>query len=264
MAVAAGLAPDTGILMHDAISLALIFDGLWFLAIGSVLAGIVRGFTGFGTALVYLPFAGQVLGPFAAISSLVIMDLIGPLIHVPRALRDGHPGDVLRLAFGALLAVPLGVWVLSLVHEDVFRWAVSILALVLLAGLVLGLRYRGQLSKPMIFGTGALGGFMAGSVGIPGPPIIFLYMASSLPPQVIRANNMLYLILADLIIIGMFWISGFLVPSALYIGALMIAPYLLGNLIGGKLFKPELEHVYRVAAYVIIAGSALMGLPIWD
>ena len=123
--------------MPDALTAALATPGLWFLGFGALFAGIVRGFTGFGTALVYLPFAAQILGPFEALTTLIVKDLVAPLIHVPRAIRDGHPADVMRLAVGALFAVPLGVWVLSLVDPSVFRWGISLVALTMLSLLIL-------------------------------------------------------------------------------------------------------------------------------
>lgn len=238
--------------------------GILFLAGGAFLAGIVRGFSGFGTAMVYLPVAAQVLSPFAALTTLIAMDLVGPLIHVPRALREGQPADVLRLSAGALVAVPMGVWVLSRVDAEMFRWAVSLIALVLLTLLAAGVRYRGRLDPPLVFGTGALGGLLAGSVGLPGPPVIMLYMASSLPASAIRANLMLYLILADLIMAFVLWMNGYLLATAALLGALMILPYTLGNWAGALAFRPAAERFYRAAAYAIIAGSALMGLPLWD
>lgn len=250
--------------MPEALASAFSVEGIWLLYFGALVAGIVRGFSGFGTSMVFLPMAAQVLPPFAVLTVLIIIELTGPLIHVPRAMRDGHPGDVLRLGLGAAIAVPIGVWVLSLVEPEVFRWGISIVALVLLTLLILGVRYRGPLTKPMIFGTGALGGFLGGSVGVPGPPIIMLYMASSLPPATIRANNTLYLILADFILLVVLAFRGFLTASALTIGIVAILPYTLGNWIGALIFRPDAEQVYRGAAYAIIGLSAISGLPIWD
>ncbi|NNE88229.1 MAG: sulfite exporter TauE/SafE family protein [Silicimonas sp.] len=250
--------------MSDALAGVLSMDGFWFLGLGALLAGIVRGFTGFGTAMVYLPVAAQVLGPFEALTTMMVKDLIAPLMHVPRALKDGHPKDVLRLGAGALVTVPLGVLVLSLVEPVVFRWAVSLVALTLLILLIAGVRYRGTLSKPLVYGTGGLGGFLAGAVGLPGPPIIMLYMASTLPVSAVRANLTLYLIVADVILLAVLAWNGYLVASALLLGVLMIVPYSFGNWLGAALFRPEAEKIYRLAAYAIIAGSALMGLPVWD
>ncbi len=236
---------------------------VWLLAAAAV-AGLVRGFTGFGTAMVYLPVAGQFLGPFEALTTLVIMDMIGPLPNVPRALHDGHPRDVLRLATGMLVALPLGVWVLTLASPEMFRYGVSVIALVLLVLLVSGVRYTGRLSRRLIYGTGGLGGFLAGVAGLPGPPVIMFYMAAPHPPRVIRANTLLYLVLSDLVMLAVLALFGRLVPQALGLGLLVTLPYLAGNVLGARLFRPRAERLYRLVAYVIIAVSALQGLPLFD
>ena len=114
-----------------------------------------------------------------------------------------------------------------------------------------------------IYGTGALGGFLGGSVGIPGPPVIMIYMASTLPISAVRANNTLYLILADVILLVVFLIKGLFVPGVAALGLLLVLPYLLGNWVGARAFMPGQEVLYRRVAYLIIAVSALYGLPLW-
>ena len=250
--------------MPETFAAALATEGLLFLAVGAFLAGIVRGFTGFGTAMVFMPIAAQFLGPFEALTAMLVMDLVAPLMHVPRALRDGQPKDVVRLGVGALLAVPMGVFLLTLVQPETFRWGVSVTSFVLLVLLISGVRYRGILTRKLIYIAGGFGGFFAGSVGLPGPPVIMLYMASTLPVSAVRANLMLYLILADLILVGVLWAGGLLVFAALAAGALMILPYLAGNWGGAALFRPQAEKIYRWVAYIIIACAAISGLPIWD
>ncbi|MEO0943640.1 MAG: sulfite exporter TauE/SafE family protein [Pseudomonadota bacterium] len=250
--------------MLDLLVQAIATDGFWFLCFGAFVAGLVRGFAGFGTAMIFLPVAGQVLGPFEALTTLLIIDLTAPLIHVPRALRDGHPADVVRLGLGAAIAVPFGVWALTLVAPEVFRWGVSGVALCVLICLITGIRYRGELTKGLIFVTGLIGGFLGGSVGIPGAPVILLYMASTLPPKAVRANNTLYLILADVLLLIVLAWRGLLASSALVIGVLAILPYLIGNWLGALLFQPGKETLYRRIAYVIIGASAVSGLPLWD
>ena len=108
------------------------------------------------------------------------------------------------------------------------------------------------------------GGFLAGSAGLPGPPIILLYMSSTLPAAAVRANNTLYLITVDVVMVVTLFLKGVLTLSASIIGGVMILPYLLGNWLGALLFRPGAEVLYRRIGYAIIALSALMGLPIWD
>ena len=237
---------------------------LLLLAAAVLVAGLVRGFSGFGAAMIYLPIAGQVLPPFAVLTTMILCDIVAPLPNVPRAIRDGEPRDVARLMAGLLPALPLGVLVLTLVPAEVFRWAVSLLALGLLACLLSGVRYRGRLTPPLVYGTGGISGFLCGSAGLPGPPAILLYMAADLPAKVIRGNLLVFLVCADIVMLGVIWAFGRLDPNAVLLGLALILPSLLGNLIGARIFRPEAEQTYRRVAYAIIAVSALSGLPVWD
>ncbi len=249
--------------MPEWLSQALAQPGLAWLLAAALVAGIVRGFSGFGTAMVYLPIAGSLLNPFAALTTLLVMDLFGPLPNVPRALRDRHPGDISKLFLGLVIALPLGVLLLSLLPVEVFRYAVSLISLCLLILLVTGFRYRGVLGPKTIVATGMLGGFLGGSTGLPGPPVIMVYMASQHPAKVVRATLMLYLLAVDVLMLGVFWLYDRLEVDYLVLGFCVMLPYLAGNVLGGVLFRADYERIYRLVAYAIIAISAVLGLPIW-
>ncbi|WP_050929974.1 sulfite exporter TauE/SafE family protein [Aestuariivita boseongensis] len=250
--------------MPEVLTQALALPGLGWLIAAALVAGIVRGFAGFGTAMVYLPVAGAYLDPFAALTTVIIMDLIGPLPGVPRALRERHPGDLGRLVSGLVIGLPLGVLTLSLISPDMFRYSVSFIALMLLALLITGFRYHGEMTPRLITGTGFLGGYLGGTAGLPGPPVIMLYMASSHPAPVVRATNTLYLLIFDFFLLGTFLVLGRLDFGFVGLGFVVMVPYLIGNVIGGALFRAEYEKLYRWVAYAIIAASALMGLPFWE
>lgn len=239
-------------------------EGLWWLAAGVFVAGLVRGFAGFGTAMIYLPVAAQVIPPVWALTTMVVYDLIGPLPNVPRALRDGHPRDVIRLAVGLMVSVPLGVWMLSQMADDTYRIVIAVMSLALLALLIGGFRWRGEMGPRMIYGTGMLGGIVGGATGLAGPPIIMLYMASAHPASVIRANITLYLLLADIAILCVFVLSNMITLTPVLLGIALIAPYMLGTVTGAWLFDPARERLYRWIAYAIIAISAVSGLPFWN
>lgn len=235
-----------------------------YLILGAILGGLVRGFAGFGTAMIFMPIAGQFIPPVWALTAMGIFDCIGPLPNVPRAIKDGHPRDVMRLGIGLLIGVPLGLYVLSFMSPVAFRYSISFFCLLLLACLAAGVRYRGTLTRPLIFGTGTLSGFLFGIAGIAAPPAIMLYMASTHPAKVIRANLMLFLVFADYVMLGALFVSGLLAAQAVIIGLVLLIPYTLANIAGAAMFNPEREGAYRIVAYVIIAASALNGLPIWD
>jgi len=249
--------------LASALEAAVATNGLWLLVVAAIASGLVRGFSGFGTAMVYMPVAGTVLPPVWAIITILVFALIGPLPIVPKALREGTPRDVLRLGSGALIGLPLGLFLLYRIEPDVFRWGVSGIALVLLVLLISGWRYGGEMTRPLVYVTGALGGFLGGVSGLPGPPVIMLYMSSRKAISAMRANILLYLIYVDVLTLGVMGLSGRLELVPVMIGIVLIPPFLIANLIGAALFRPEREKTYRVFAYFLIGASALSNLPVF-
>lgn len=239
------------------------FNGLWLLVIAVMLAGLVRGFSGFGTAMVFMPLAAMVAEPIHAILMMMVFDLFGPMLLLPRAWRDGEPRDVGLLGLGALIALPFGIYLLTRLDPILFRWIVSVLSLILLMLLASGWRYRNPLNGAMTLAVGAVSGFLCGIAALPGPPVILSYMSSPRAPQVIRGNTMMYLFLVDILTFAMFAIKGLIVAVPVVIGLFLAVPYGIAGMIGAKIFDPAREHLYRRVAYVLIACSAVAGLPIW-
>ena len=95
--------------MLDLLSL----DTSWYwVALAAGLAGLVRGFTGFGAAMVYIPIASAVYEPVVAVVTLFIVDAIIQIPLVYRAVHRCRWSEVLPLALGATLTVPVGVYAL--------------------------------------------------------------------------------------------------------------------------------------------------------
>lgn len=250
--------------MPEALQAALAFEGLGWLIAGTVVAGFVRGFSGFGTALVFMPVAGQVMSPVWALTVLVVMDVFGPIPNLPRARRDGSLYEVALLTLAMALALPLGLMVLYAIRPEVFRYIVSALALLVPVLLLAGLRYRGPLSAPLLLGTGGVSGFLGGVAGVPGPPVILLYLASTRLAAQVRANTLMYLFAFDLVLIAVLAVQDRLEAVPVILGLLLALPMMLANMAGAAIFRPEWERPYRAAAYAIIAAAAIGGLPLWD
>jgi len=247
----------------ELLSQALATEGLPLIVAAASVAGVVRGFSGFGTAMVFLPVAGQYLTPFEALMCIVVMDILGPLPNVPRALRDGNKADIARLSAGLFVGYPIGIAILAATDPEFFRYTVSVVSLALILALVSGFRYHGIVSKQMVYSVGLTGGLLGGTSGIPGPPVILFYMARTLPPAVIRANNLIYLLMSDVALCLTLMLYGRLTAEGLVLGAVVMVPYLLANVLGGAIFRPEAEKTYRYVAYAIIFVSAVSGLPVW-
>lgn len=238
-------------------------DGAFWLAAATFTAGVVRGFSGFGSAMILMPVAAAVLPPVQALTFVTAAELLGPVPNLRQAARQADLRELLHLIAAAALALPLGLWALRLVPPDAFGWLISAVVLGLLMLVISGWRYRGVLRQRMVTGIGALGGFLTGFVGMPGPPVVMLYLARPLPEVVVRAHLMLYLFAVDLLLFPLLWLTGLIVWPVLGLGAAFGALNALGNLMGRWLFSRRPVGAYRFLAYIAILCSALIGLPIW-
>ncbi|MEX5729328.1 putative membrane protein YfcA [Rhodovulum iodosum] len=250
--------------MPEALGAALAAPGLAWLILVFLAGGLVRGFTGFGTALIVMPVAGRFLPPAEAIVLLTVSGMLTWLAIVPRAWAEADRREVGVLAAGAVMAAPLGVWLLSVLDPAPVRWVVAVAATVTLAALVSGWRYRGRVAWPGLGGVGASAGVLGGLTGLTGPPVVLFYLAGPGRAAQVRANTILFLAILDIGIVANLLARDMVTGRALGLGALLALPYVATILIGQRLFTPEREGFYRAAAYGIIGAAILSGLPLFD
>jgi uncharacterized protein len=250
--------------MPEALHQALGQHGLLLLVLTVFVAGVVRGFSGFGTAMVFIPVASKFIEPVWVLVALTVMDVLGPIPNLPKAWRDGEPKDVARLGMATIVALPFGLALLFGVPVEVFRYLVAALAIIVPISLLAGLRYKGQLTPFVLYAGGAVAGITGGAAGLPGPPVIMLYAASMKPVRSIRANTMMYLFLFDIALLSWLFFQDKLEAVPIWLGLLFFAPAILGNIVGATLFDPSREKQYRGIAYCIILLAALTSLPLWD
>lgn len=243
---------------------ALATPGLPWIALAFLAAGLVRGFTGFGTALIVMPVAAAYLPMPVAIALVMFAGMFTWPLIVPRAFRTADRAEVLVMVAGAILAAPLGVWLLTWVERDVLRWAVSLAAAATLAALVTGWRYHGRVRGAGLAGIGAAAGVLGGTTGLTGPPVILFYLASTRPAAIMRANTILFLSLLDIGIVANMALQGLIDWAVLPLTAALAMPYGAGISVGQGLFHPDRGLIYRRLAYSVIAAAILTGLPLFD
>ena len=124
--------------MSDLIWQALSAEVFPVLALAAVVAGMVRGFSGFGSAMILVPIASALTDPQTAVVLLIFTDTLLTLPMVIPAGRRCLWREILPLAAGALCTVPLGVHLLLVLDQTLLRWIISLLILVLVGLLASG------------------------------------------------------------------------------------------------------------------------------
>ena len=230
------------------------------LVAATLLAGVVRGFSGFGTAMILVPSYSLVFGPAAAIPMMSLVDATGTLGLIPRALRRCTWREVAPLTLGASLLMPLGVYLLIVVDQELLRWAISATILLLVVVLASGWRYQAQPTPLLSAGVGGAAGLMGGSIGIAGPPVILFWLGGQSAAGTVRANIIVFFAL--LVIVGWisFFVGGLFTREVLVVSALLVPIYAAAIWLGARSFRFADEQWFRRLALGIIAVIALVSL----
>jgi uncharacterized membrane protein YfcA len=227
-------------------------------------AALARGFSGFGAALIFVPIGSAVLGPHVAVPFLLVVDSLMTLPLLPRATRHCRWRDVLLMALGGVVGVPIGTAILTHADQVAMRWAISLLILVLLLVVSRGWRFRAQPAAPLTTAVGLSSGILSGAAQVGGPPIVVYWLGGGTSRITVRANLIVYFVLSS-VLSSVTYVVGGLLSRDVLTYALVAAPlYGMGLWLGARMFGLASEKVFRRACYGLIALSALISLPALD
>src|SRR5262245_64277522 len=123
-----------------------------------MIAGLLRGFVGFGAALISVPVFSLVLGPHAAIAVNNVMGLPAVFQLLPEAIRRAERPVVLPICIAILVMTPIGTWALIATDPALMTVAISALVLLMVAILASGWRLRGRIGMVKVLVAGEVGG----------------------------------------------------------------------------------------------------------
>ncbi|MBL0374522.1 sulfite exporter TauE/SafE family protein [Rhizobium sp. KVB221] len=237
---------------------------LFALLLTLFVAGLARGFSGFGAALIFIPIGSALAGPGVASPLLLIIDTVAAATLLPNAAAKADKKDVTAMSFGALLTVPLGAAALVYVDPVSVRWAISITAIFFLCFLISGWRFRGPPSAFAAVLVGATAGLFSGAAQLGGPPVVAYWLGGRANIATVRANIVLYFAVSSLFTIVSYVIAQLITAQVLLL-ALVSAPfYAAGLYLGAKSFGLASERTFRMASYTLIGIAAVASLPLAD
>jgi len=242
----------------------LLLPQTWFVAGVVLIAGFIRGFSGFGGALVFIPLTASIIGPKKAVAVFYLFDLLSATPYGYAYIPKCNLREVAPLIGAAWLILPLGAWVLGTADPMALRWALAIMVLAMLVLLMTGWRYKGQPTLPVSLAVGGFAGFTGGALGVSGPIVIAYWLSSTSAAAVIRANIMVFYALVSTMTDIIFFFKGFFTFDVAVYALIAWPLYSIGLYGGARLFRGSSEAGYRRVAYVLIAISALISMPLFD
>ena len=232
--------------------------------IASFVAGLARGFSGFGSALIFIPLVSSMIGAKLASPLLLVIDFIAAAPLIPNGWRYADRRDVGTMLIGTVIGIPIGTWALTQMDALAVRWMIIALILPMLALLMSGWRYRGSPTATVTAIVGAIAGFFSGVAQVGGPPIVLYWLRDATVAKVVRANIIMYFAAASVLTTISYLIGGVLTTAVIGLAVLTGPAFGIGLWLGSKMFGLASEQTFRRICYTLIAISALISLPLLD
>jgi uncharacterized protein len=227
-------------------------------------SGTARGFSGFGSALIFMPLASSIADPRLVAALLLIIDFVAAAPLLPGAWEKADRKATAIIVFGALIGVPIGTYFLSRLEPVTTRWIISAFVFALLLLLLSGWRYRGKDHAAVSVGIGGVSGFCSGLAQTGGPPIVGYWLGRPIPSVVARANIVLFFGASDLFSAVSYTTAGLITMDAILFAIVVGPVYAVGVWFGASLFGKASETVFRAICYALIAAAVIFGLPALD
>lgn len=235
------------------------------IAVGiAALAGLVRGFTGFGSALIYMPLVSAVYNPQVAAVTLLLIDAISTVPVTIRAIPQCNWREVAPVMIAGAVALPFGAAMLVYLDPLLLRWFIAGLVLIALATLAVGWRYHGKPKLAASVGVGLLSGFGAGAAQIGAPPLLIYWLGGQNSAITVRANIIVYFIMQSVMSMIVYIYSALFTAQTIVLSVLLGVPFAVFLTIGARWFHGSSDALYRRVAYIIIAIAGLISLPLFD
>jgi uncharacterized membrane protein YfcA len=234
---------------------------VWAVSIAGVtLAGVIRGFTGFAFAAVAVGAINPVAEAVIIVPIVLFLDLTGG-VHLVAQVRHAIDRRLLGwMVLGALVGVPVGATVLVDTDPTIMRLIVAGATLLTAIMLWRNFRLRDRPSRPLLTGTGSLGGLLSGMAGFPGPPAIVLLLASPIDLHIARATIAAFILFNNVFTLSILALHGAIDDGVLLRAALLAPVALLSTIIGQRFYGIADPQLVRQVALVILAILGIVGI----
>ena len=230
------------------------------LVLASVVAGVIRGFTGFGAALVMAPAFALVVPPREAVVLITVMNLVTMTQLLPAALKNTDWPLVVPMSIGAILALPLGTWLLVAVDGDLLRRVIGLVVLVFAGLLMIGWQAAPRPRLSLSLGVGVVSGVLTGFGGVGGPPVVLYLLSRPSGAARYRASFISYFAVIQAFSLIPLLVAGLIEGQHLVLATVLLPAYFVATHTGTRLFARANDGVYRQVAILVLLAIAVAAL----
>ncbi|GAM74841.1 hypothetical protein JCM19241_1184 [Vibrio ishigakensis] len=209
---------------------------MYLAAVFILFAGVIRGYSGFGFAVIAALCLSFIYSPFDAVAIALALDLLSSLCLVFGIKTQVNWRLLGMLSLGMLGAIPVSLFFVSVISAHELKMIIAGFSFVAGALIMLNLRLL-WLNQRYAFLAGAVSGFSMTTASAGGPPLVLYLLNLSLKGSELRATAIVFFILSSAAsLLGLLYVNAVSMQS-IQISLMLFPVAVIGNLIGKRLFN---------------------------
>lgn len=220
--------------------------------------GFLRGVTGFGGVAVVLASLSFFYGAHTAIALTLIVDLIGNLGIVPSAWAESSKPKLKAMLLGSAVGIPFGGLILVMADQKYISLGIYGTIFILSCVLLAGVRIPRQLTGREMFYASIPVGTVMGATSIAIPMALLLFSSGD-KARASRANFVIWVVFAILLVLAIVWFGGGVDAGELWRTVYLAPAYLLGAIAGTRSMGHMDEELLRKAVVLTLLALGLAG-----
>ncbi|WP_305984251.1 sulfite exporter TauE/SafE family protein [Roseibium sp. MMSF_3544] len=224
------------------------------------IAGLVRGFAGFGLSAVLMASIVVIIPPVELIPVCFLLEAAASLAMFRGGLRDASWGTAVTLALFSAIGIPLGLALTTSIDAELSKLFALLLVLFLTFLQLLKINVLPTSERYALPATGFAAGVVSGLASVGGMVIALYVLASPKKAREMRGALVLYLFFSLFTSSITLFLFDVLDEQAAARGAILSPLVLAGVFIGSKLFSRSLDQTYRRVCLYLLVVFASAGL----
>lgn len=224
--------------------------------IAVIISGVLRGYSGFGAALIIIPIFSNLYSPLTALSFHVLIEMPTLLVLLPTVVKIYDRKLINSSLFYLVTGVPFGFYLTGIIETAYLQlfigYIVVISALLIWHGVPLAFANN----RRFFHLVSAMSGISQGLVGLGGPPVVTTLMSRQDDGVTARAN--IIVVLSVLLIVSL--ISQITAEAITWLPIILALKlfffYMLSNQLGKWLFFRYAQDIHRKVAlfFLVLIG----------
>ena len=231
-------------------------DLIWAMVV-TFAGGLMLGYTGWGGAMVSMPFLTILYGPVEALVIMIIGALLVAGSLFPTAARIADWRRMTPILIAMAVCVPIGSLLLFALEPNLIRRIIGWLIVGASILILSGWRYSGPQGAGASATTGVISGLINGFVGLGGPPLVIYMLALKQSAAVQRANTLVFMAITSVLVLGSTFVGGGVTLENSFLGVLTAPFQIAGGWLGARLFlklPAELFKKFSLVALIVLGG----------